>query len=256
VSSASLIGGVLPAAAVAVEVFGDPETPPLLAPEQEYVVRAAESRRREFTTTRHCARTALAGLGIPPVPIPRDGRNAPRWPSGTVGSMTHCAGYRAAAVAPAAEMASLGIDAEPHAVLPRGVLDVVARPEELSALGRLPGAGATHWDRVLFSVKESVYKAWYPLAGSWLDFHDVSVTFDAEASGFAARVLPAAAVVDALRGPERAGAHRALAPATVVQGRFRVVDGLVLSAAVIPPARSAGSRRSDAGTGSADRPGR
>jgi 4'-phosphopantetheinyl transferase EntD len=245
VSSASLIDGVLPPAAVAVEMFGDPQTPPLLAPEQEYVVRATEARRREFMTTRHCARLALRRLGIPPVPIHRDGRNAPRWPAGTVGSMTHCAGYRAAAVALAAEIASLGIDAEPHAVLPMGVLDVVARPEEMSALGLLPGARATHWDRVLFSVKESVYKAWYPLVGSWLDFHDVSVTFDARRSGFTARVLPSPAGADAHRGPERARAHQDPGRGMVVEGRFRVADGLVLTAAGIPhapgPAGPAGS---------------
>ena len=42
--------------------------------------------------------------------------------------MTHCAGYRAAAVARASDVVTIGIDAEPHAVLPEGVLEVVALP--------------------------------------------------------------------------------------------------------------------------------
>jgi hypothetical protein len=44
-----------------------------------------------------------------------------------------------------------------------------ARPEERVWLARLR---ADHpwvcWDRLLFSAKESVYKAWYPLARRWL----------------------------------------------------------------------------------------
>ena len=28
------------------------------------------------------------------------------------------------------------------------------------------------WDRLLFSAKEAVYKAWFPLAGRWLGFED------------------------------------------------------------------------------------
>jgi 4'-phosphopantetheinyl transferase EntD len=28
----------------------------------------------------------------------------------------------------------------------------------------------THWGRLLFSAKEAIYKAWYPLAGRWPGF--------------------------------------------------------------------------------------
>ncbi|MFD0027341.1 4'-phosphopantetheinyl transferase family protein [Streptomyces sp. NPDC055059] len=92
--------------------------------------------------------------------------------------MTHCPGYRAAAVASRTRLLSLGIDAEPHAPLPAGVLDLVADPVERAALARLarthPGV---HWDTLLFSAKESVFKAWFPLMGSWLDFTDARLHF-------------------------------------------------------------------------------
>lgn len=78
--------------------------------------------------------------------------------------MTHCDGYRAAAVARRETIASIGIDAEPHAALPDGVEKLTALPEERMALTRLAVTHPhIHWDRLLFSAKESVYKAWFPL---------------------------------------------------------------------------------------------
>ncbi|MFD3676463.1 hypothetical protein [Streptomyces sp. NPDC058613] len=43
-----------------------------------------------------------------------EGRRNPVWPSGIVGSMTHCTGYRAAAVARTGHLVALGVDAEPN----------------------------------------------------------------------------------------------------------------------------------------------
>ena len=71
---------------------------------------------------------ASARLGVPPAPILPGERGAPQWPAGYAGSITHCAGYRAAAVARTREMLTIGVDAEPHDVLPDGVLDHVSLP--------------------------------------------------------------------------------------------------------------------------------
>jgi 4'-phosphopantetheinyl transferase EntD len=53
-----------------------------------------------------------------------------------------------------------------------GVLGIVAVAGEQERLRRLKAAApGTCWDRLLFSAKESVYKAWFPLtgfAGRWL----------------------------------------------------------------------------------------
>jgi enterobactin synthetase component D / holo-[acyl-carrier protein] synthase len=99
--------------------------------EEEAAVAAATPRRRkEFATTRAGARRTLARLGLPEVPIGRGAGGCPAWPAGLVGSITHCAGYRAAARAPRRDVASLGIDAEPHRPLRDGLLDIVGLPEE------------------------------------------------------------------------------------------------------------------------------
>jgi 4'-phosphopantetheinyl transferase EntD len=95
--------------------------------------------------------------------------------------MTHCDGYCAAALVRVTDLASLGIDAEPHQRLPEGVLDVVALPGEAARLRLLAvDHPQVHWDRLLFSAKESVYKAWFPLTGQWLEFTeaDIEVTVD------------------------------------------------------------------------------
>lgn len=190
----------------------------LLPGEEDLIARAVPKRRGEFSTVRHCARQALAALGEPPAPILPGVRGAPVWPAGVVGSMTHCAGYRGAAVARPEVAAGIGIDAEVHGPLPEGVLDLVSSASEREHLGQLaerrPGVW---WERLLFSAKESVYKVWSPPTGRWLGFDEAELRFDAEAGTFAARILVPG-------------------PFAELTGRFLVADGLVLTAITLPGA--------------------
>lgn len=117
---------------------------------------------------------------------------APTWPAGTVGSMTHCTGYRGVCVARTSEIRSLGIDAEPHKPLPDDVLELIASDDERRLLIALQAhLGNCAVDRILFSAKEAVYKAWYPLELQWLGFGDVSVSI-AEDGTFEARLADTA----------------------------------------------------------------
>ena len=210
---------ILPPAVRSAHTRTDP--PAVLFPvEAALVENAVEKRKREFTTARHCARLALAELGVAPAPILPGTRGAPRWPDGIVGSMTHCAGYRAAAVARRAQAAGIGIDAEVHGPLPEGVIKLVASAGEQARLAALAIARPeVHWDRLLFSAKESVYKVWSPRTGEWLGFEEAEVSFDPEAATFTARVLVPG-------------------PFSVLSGRYLVEDGLVLTAIVLPPLSS------------------
>jgi 4'-phosphopantetheinyl transferase EntD len=223
-----MIEEILPAHVVAVERRDDPADVRLFPEEEAVVVRAVEKRRREFTTARMCARVALEKLGFPPMAIPTGERGEPLWPEGALGSITHCDGYRASAVARSREIVTLGIDAERNAALPDGLLGDIARPEELPSLRRLQaGHPGVHWDRLLFSAKESVYKAWFPLARRWLGFEDASLAFDPGACTFVAELL-----VD---GPEMADG-----PLRSFSGRWMVRDGIVLTAIAVTndPVRS------------------
>ncbi len=169
----------------------------LFPEEAALVARAVETRRREFATVRVCARRALGSLGVPPAPLLWARRGAPAWPAGIVGSMTHCKGFRGAAVARTEDVSSVGIDAEPNQPLPKGVLDAIALRREAIWLRELtdchPGIC---WDRLLFSAKESVYKTWFPLTQRELDFDEAEIRIDPLAGTFTARLLVPAPMVD------------------------------------------------------------
>ncbi|MFF2026755.1 4'-phosphopantetheinyl transferase [Streptomyces sp. NPDC058171] len=227
-----MLAEVLPSRVVVAERFTDPSDVYLFPEEEAVIARAVDKRRREFSTGRYCARQALAGLGVDAVPLLPGERGAPGWPPGVVGSLTHCEGYRAAAVARDHELVSLGIDAEPHGPLPEGVLGSIALPAEE---GTLAGLGRerpdVHWDRLLFSAKESVYKTWFPLTGEWLGFEEAELSFAPDEPGgpsdsvggtFRARLLKTG------RDPR----GRAL---TGFDGRWVVTRGLVVTAIAHAP---------------------
>lgn len=223
--AAALLSQLLPATVVAAERYDDPPDAAPLPEEEPLIARSVAKRRNEFITVRHCARQALGELGLPAVPILKGEKGEPRWPDGVVGSLTHCEGYRGAAVGRRGEVRSVGIDAEPHDVLPRGVLDAVSLPAERREISALPAD--LHWDRILFCAKEATYKAWFPVTRRWLGFEDAHITFDVEqvsAAGavgtFRSRIL-----IDpqAVSGP----------PLHILAGRWSVRNGLALTAIVL-----------------------
>jgi 4'-phosphopantetheinyl transferase EntD len=212
-----VIGELVPPGVQVADATGPLPGEALLPEEEPLVARAVGKRRAEFTTVRTCARIALGRLGLPPVPLLSGSKREPLWPPGVVGSITHCDGYRAVAVARADLLASIGIDAEPHEALPAGILDRVTLPAERAHLRELPPG--VHWDRLLFSAKESVYKTWFPLAGRWLGFEDAALLFspgpDPARGAFAVDLL-----IDDL--PLVAGR-----PVRTLRGRYAATGGLV-----------------------------
>lgn len=63
--------------------------------------------------------------------------------------------------------------------MPDDILDLFASPRERALLSDLAdGPRDIAWDRVLFSAKESVYKTWYPVVGTWLGFGDVAIQLE------------------------------------------------------------------------------
>jgi 4'-phosphopantetheinyl transferase EntD len=211
-----MIEGLLPPCVSAAAVRGDVPDAMLFPEEMALLERAAEARRTEFGAARHCARQALRRLGLADVPILRGPKREPVWPAGIVGSITHCKGYRAAAVARASEILTIGIDAEPHAALPNGIDRRVLDDRERAWVAKAPVG--THWERLIFSAKESVYKAWFPLAQAWLGFEDATIAIDPATGTFRANLLiePPAGV-----------------PATF-DGRYMIDDGLIATAIAVP----------------------
>jgi 4'-phosphopantetheinyl transferase EntD len=226
-----LMSSVLPSTGTSEENLASAELysdPPGLAPmpeEEPLIARSVAKRRNEFITVRHCARLALGELGFPPVPILKGDKGEPCWPDGVVGSLTHCTGYRGAVVGRGAMVRSVGVDAEPHDVLPNGVLDAIslaAERREIEAMAALPAG--MHWDRILFCAKEATYKAWFPLTKRWLGFADAHITFDIDGSGSAGSFESVILIDGAtLSGP----------PLRSLAGRWSVERELVLTAIVL-----------------------
>jgi 4'-phosphopantetheinyl transferase EntD len=213
-----MIEGLLPLQVACVAVRGDDPSAWLPPEEAAQVAGAVDSKLREFTTARSCARRAMRKLGLPKSAILRGPKRQPLWPPGVVGSITHCQDYRAAAVARQLDVLTLGIDAEPHEALPNGVSDQVLLDQERAWLTR--ASSGVHWDRLVFSAKESIYKAWFPLTGEWLGFEDVVVTFEPAERTFYGRLLVAPPTVDG---------HRL----TGFTGKFLVREGLALTAVAL-----------------------
>jgi 4'-phosphopantetheinyl transferase EntD len=229
-----LLASLLPADVHCAEQFGEPDGDAGLPPERAAIAHAVAARRGDYLGVRDCARTALAALGQGPVAIGTGPRREPIWPEGVVGSLTHCTGYRAAAVARARRVHSLGIDAEPHEPLPAGVLDTVALPGEVRAISVLDRSDPrTHWGRILFCAKEAIYKAWYPLTGEWLGFEEASVSIETtghelrrhhgslHGGRFNARLLRSGPLVDGVS-------------LTCFEGRWTVASGLICTVVLVP----------------------
>jgi 4'-phosphopantetheinyl transferase EntD len=202
--------------AVGMEAFDDVDGRTIFPSEARLVSNAVRKRQREFITGRVCAHRALSALGIAPSPVLSGERGEPVWPGGVVGSITHCDGYRACAVARKEEVASLGIDAEPSLPLPQGVLALISSLGERERLRELfAGDPGSHWDRLLFCAKEAVYKAWYPHTGISLAFSDAKIDFDPAGLRFYA-------TMGSIGHGARPNATRAFS------GRWRVERGLIV----------------------------
>jgi 4'-phosphopantetheinyl transferase EntD len=217
---------ILPAGVESAERFGEAPGEILLPEEEKIIAHAVDGRRRDYAAVRSCARACLGRLGYGPVPILPGLAGAPSWPPGVLGSMTHCAGYAAAAVARVPQVSAIGIDAEPDAPLPDGVLDLIATPAERDRLDATrPETDGPHWDRLLFSAKEAVYKAWFPLVGEWLDHQEAEICFDPQAGTFTAQLSRNGLIIDHHQ------IHR-------LHGRWIQKQGILATAVVLgrPPA--------------------
>lgn len=176
----------------------------------------------DLSAARACARAALEQLTFPTssplLGLPR----ASQWPAGMVGSTAYCAGYRAAVVGLTRYVVSLGVDAQLNEPLSDdGLLDMVASDEERERLGilgaRIPGIS---WDRLLLSVKLSVYKVCFPLDPWWRNLKLADVVIDEHQGMFTADLLVPGPVADG-------------APLASLRGRWLAYQGLLGTAVVV-----------------------
>lgn len=142
----------------------------LLDAETASIASRVAAVRRASGAARIVGRELLTQLGLAPCAVPKGEGGAPLWPAGVTGSFAHDETIAVAAVGLRSVVAAVGIDIEPAAMLPPDMLELVATPQEKIRIGDDPYRG-----RLLFAVKEAVYKAVYPLDRVFLEYHDIEV---------------------------------------------------------------------------------
>ena len=174
---------------VVLAIAEDADESPEGYPEEEAaILRAVPSRRREFRLGRACARAALKVAGAAPASLPVGPDRAPMWPTGFVGSITHCDGFIGACVAHSAAYEGIGFDAERSTPLDEETAIAVCTPAERAMLD--PRAG-----KILFAAKEALHKCVAPKSGIMLDFQDVTIDLSPGSGTYRAALEPHAPYV-------------------------------------------------------------
>ena len=152
--------GLLPAGAAVAAT--DPQADHALLPGE--TIHAVPHRLREYAAGRTALRAAMADLGLPLVAIPMNPDRSPALPAGLAASISHTA--QACLAAAMTGRRGLGIDIEPDEALPPGIRDTILTQAERGT----PDA------RVIFSAKEALYKAQYPVSNTLFGFDAIAIT--------------------------------------------------------------------------------
>lgn len=154
-----------------------------LNPLESTLVDGASPRRfAEFSTGRYCARRALDRLGCEDSPILSDQYGAPLWPSDYIGSISHCADFAVAVVGRSSMINYFGVDIEDAIDVDTKVIAMLSSSSELEniALLSLESPPDIFWNTVLFSAKESVFKAVFCATQCPAKPRDISVHINAD----------------------------------------------------------------------------
>lgn len=139
--------------------------------------QAVSKRQTEFLAGRLCAHEALRrATGVASIPAVGEDR-APCWPAGVVGSITHGAGWAAAVAARAEQWRGLGLDVERILASTRAdrLAGEILTPRELESYGNLDDSQRATLVTLTFSIKESLFKALYPLVNKRFYFQEAEV---------------------------------------------------------------------------------
>jgi enterobactin synthetase component D len=192
--------------------------PDLALPES--LRNAVDKRKNEFLAGRFCAREALRQVApeLADVPIPVGAQRAPVWPDGIVGAITHARGFASVAIARSADARGIGLDAEIEIAVDVAptIADTITAKDELDAAIEATGLPYNVALTVIFSAKETLFKALYPSVGRYFDFLEARI--DPKGGVFQSRLL------SDLTSEWTAG--------SLFQGRY-LTNGLIVTAMVV-----------------------
>jgi 4'-phosphopantetheinyl transferase EntD len=197
--------------------WADPTAPmPRLLGDEVFAIdHATAARAREFGAGRAAARMAMEQLGHPPRPILQGDDRAPIWPAGLTGAITHTARDAMAIVTDDPSIRALGLDMEPATPLEPDLWRMICTQDDMLWLAGLGPTQRGHFAKLIFSAKESFYKAQYQISRTMLDFLDVDIQPDLATSRFTATLRRAVPALD--KGAQ-------------IRGRFAILGNVILTA--------------------------
>jgi enterobactin synthetase component D len=175
------------------------------------LLRAVPKRQAEFLAGRHCARSAMEALGIEPVEVGIGKDRAPVWSMSLRGSITHTGPVKGkpaiacCVLAPGEVYRGIGIDMEnimSETIVAETAALIMDEQERALLMQQVLAQEISSWVHLvtlLFSAKESLFKALYPAVGRYFDFMDarlvaldlISGSFILELKASLADALPA-----------------------------------------------------------------
>lgn len=215
----SVIASLLPPEVITV-LAKDHNIDGQLFPEEEIlIVKAVEKRKREYTAGRLCAHKALSQLGINDFPVLAGKNRDPLWPHNIIGSITHCEDYCAVAAARQGRIRSIGIDIEPAEKISDEIIDMVCRSAEKNWCNQQSNDIDNYWPKVIFSIKESIYKCLYPILQRYVDFHEVQIQLNPELGVYSINLF--------LKEPNKFISTRNF------EGRYAIFDAHIFATAIL-----------------------
>jgi len=184
---------------------------------------APPDRQNAYRAGRYCAMRALEQLGLAGACPGVNDNNAPAWPYGTVGSITHVMSLVSAAAAPRRQCGGVGIDIEPITSLDRAHMLASRAATSPEVLGVMDGMKGDYASAValIVSAKHSLYKGLHPQVGRSFGYLDASIEDVQRATGrFRARLK-------VMLSPAWVGG-------TIVTGQYEVVGDFIHTGIAIP----------------------
>ena len=150
------------------------------AEENYFSQLSSVSRKEHYRSGRICAGEVLSKLGARGQPVLRDPQTRePLWPEGISGAITHSGKWAAAAAGKTSDVSGIGIDLED---LERQVDSRISRhvciPEEQKWLQECGEDCLEQNLKIIFSAKESIFKAFFPYTRTYLHFHDARILME------------------------------------------------------------------------------
>ena len=141
------------------------------------LVNAVVKRKSEFLAGRYCAKRLLKNFGIYNFQIDIAKGRQPTWPAGYVGSITHSDRLAVAALASTQNYQAIGIDVEPI-IDQESYQQIKTATTSVSEIFLIANTCKNTFLRdftLIFSLKESFFKAIYPSFGDYFDFSAIEI---------------------------------------------------------------------------------